>query len=89
MSRSYKKVRNCETRTRKIIIISTEKIRRDKSKIPNGGAFKKHSPHWYSWAYIWPLEDAIKSYEKGYSLEKEISYFRGILIWYKKAFLSK
>lgn len=88
MSRSYKKFAIVRQERENYNYLN-RKIRRDKSKIPNGSAFKKHSPHWYSWAYIWPLEDAIKSYEKDICWKKKYPTLEEFLIWYKKAFLSK
>lgn len=88
MSRSYKKF-PIVRQEREDYNYLNRKIRRDKSKIPNGGAFKKHSPHWHSWAHFFYLEDAIKAYESRDYLQKKYPTLKEYLIWYKKVFISK
>lgn len=62
MSRSYKKypiIRQEKEDYRHL----NRQLRYDKfAEFPKGSSFKKHKPHWYTWAYRWTREQAISSY---------------------------
>lgn len=64
------------------------KIRHDKlAELPNGGAFRKHSPHWNNWHYRWTQEDAIKDWyrfswiqKRFLTLEEWLNYWESCAI---------
>lgn len=89
MSRSYKKY-PLVRQERENLKYLNRKIRRDKfAEIPNGGGFKKHSPHWNNWNYRWSIEQAIETYYKREYFQKKYPTLEEYLIWYKKTVLSK
>jgi hypothetical protein len=49
------------------------KLRYDKLvELPNGSAFKKHSPHWSSsWCYRWSREQAIEDWRNSTRLQNQ------------------
>lgn len=65
-------------------------IRRDKlAKIPKGGSYRRHRPHWNTWAYRWTKEQAIQEYEsnefnwineKFPTLEDYLNYWESITL---------
>ena len=64
MSKSYKKYPIVRQEKEDYRILN-RKLRHDKlADFPKGSSFKRHSPHWHSWAYEWTWKQAMKDYEK-------------------------
>ena len=62
MSKSYRKTPSIRQEKEDYRYLNRQ-IRHDKlAEIPNGSSFKKFSPHWNNWNYIWTWEEAKKSY---------------------------
>lgn len=83
MSKSYRKTPFIRQEKEDYRYLNRQ-IRHDKlAEIPNGSSFKKFSPHWNNWNYIWTWEDAKKEYysdrfhwiQKKYTIEEWHEYW--------------
>jgi transposase len=72
MGKSYKKYPLLIQDKRQDYRLLNRQLRYDKSaELPNGSAFKKHRPHWYSWSYRWSREQAIQTYREEPRIQKQ------------------
>lgn len=88
MGKSYKKYPLLIQDKSQDFRLLNRQLRYDKSaELPNGSAFKRHRPHWYSWNYRWSKEQAIKEYyatpriqKQFLTLEKWLNYWESCTI---------
>lgn len=65
MSKSYKKYPLLRVTRKEDYRILNRQLRHDKlAEFPKGGSFKRHRPHWNSWAYLWTKEQAVQEYKE-------------------------
>lgn len=81
MSKSYKRFPKLKQEKEDYHYLNRQ-LRRDKlAELPKGGSYRRHRPHWNTWAYRWTWEDAKNSYYKRKYLQENYTLDEWYQCW--------